>query len=270
MLILLLGKRARLNRIINEESGKFVAITVDHAIARGVVNGLENIEETIRKVAEGKPDAMTMHKGIADKVFAPYAGKIPLLLKSTSFAPYHMDFDVPVADVEEAIRLGADAISVGLIVGGPEQKEQIAHLAKISKSAFEYGMPLIAHAYPRGSLIEDQKDPDAVAYAVRTAVELGVDIVKTNWNGSPEKFAKAVQAASPAKVVIAGGAPKNDLASYFKMTEEAMQAGAFGVTFGRFVFADKDPAAVIAAVKSIVHHGKTAEEAMEVYKNFRK
>ena len=40
MLILLLGKQARLNRIINEESGKLVAITVDHAIARGVVTGL--------------------------------------------------------------------------------------------------------------------------------------------------------------------------------------------------------------------------------------
>jgi len=267
---MLLGKKVRLNRLINEKSGKFVAITVDHAIARGVVKGLETIEETISRVVEGKPDAMTMHKGIAEKAFAQYAGKVPILLKSTSFAPYHDNIDIPVADVEEAIRLGADAISVGIILGGPEQKEQIRHLANISKVASSYGMPLIAHSYPRGSQVKDKKDPDAVAYAVRVAAELGVDIIKTNWNGSPEKFAKAVQAAAPAKVVVAGGAPGNDLASYFRMTEEAMEAGAFGVTFGRFVFADKDPAAVIAAIKSIVHNGKTATQAMDVYNNFRK
>lgn len=265
-----LGKQVRLNRIINNKSGKFVGITVDHAIARGVVKGLENIEATVKKVIDGKPDAITMHKGIAEKIFAPYAGRVSLLLKSTSFAPYHKDIDVPVADVEEAVRLGADAISVGLIVGGPEQKEQIAHLAKISKMASEFGMPLIVHAYPRGSQIEDQKDPDAVAYAVRVAVELGADIVKTNWNGSPEKFEKAVLSAAPAKVVIAGGAPGNDLTSYLTMTEEAMRVGAFGVTFGRFVFGNENPTAVIAAVKSIVHDGKTANEAIEIYQNFKK
>lgn len=264
-----LGKQVRLNRITNQESGKFVAITVDHAIARGVVKGLETIEETVRKVAEGKPDAMTMHKGIAEKVFQKYAGKIPILLKSTSFAPYHHNTDIPVADVEEAIRLGADAISVGLIVGGPEQMEQIAHLAKISKIASSYGMPLIAHAYPRGSEIKDPKDADAVAYAVRVAAELGVDIIKTNWNGSAEKFAKAIQAASPAKVVVAGGSPGSDLASYFKMTEEAVQAGVFGVTYGRFVFADENPASVITAIKSIVHEGKSAAQAMDIYNSIR-
>ena len=263
-----LGKEVRLNRLINKKSGKFVGITVDHAIARGVLPGLVNIHETVRKVFEGQPDAMTMQKGIVEKVFGPYAGRMPFLLKATSFAPYHMNIDIPTADVEEAVRLGADGISVGVIVGGPEQKEQITHLARISKDAASYGMPLICHIYPRGSEITNKKDPEVTAYAVRVAAELGVDLIKTNWNGSPDAFAKAVQSC-PAKVVLAGGSPGESLESYFRMTKDAMDIGVFGVTYGRFVFDDPNPAAVINAIKAIVHDGKDVKEAFEVYHSFK-
>lgn len=265
-----LGKQVHLNRLIKHPSGKFVGITVDHAIARGVIEnpGLIPIHETVRKVAEGQPDAITMQKGIAEKVFGPYAGKIPFLLKSTSFAPYHMNIDVPTADVEEAIRLGADGISIGIVVGGPEQREQIAHLAKISKQAASLGLPLICHAYNRGSEEKNPKSTEAVAYAVRVAVELGADIVKTNWNGSAAAFEKVVQSVpSPAKVVLAGGAPGSSLESYFKMTEEAMSIGVDGVTYGRFVFDDPKPVAVISAIKAMVYDGKSAKEALDMYQS---
>ncbi len=264
-----LGKQVRLNRLTHEKSGKFVAITVDHAIARGVLPGIVNMKETIGKVAAGKPDAMTMHKGIAENLFRPYAGKISLILKATSFAPYHRNYDTPVADVEEALRLGADAISIGVIVGGEEQAAQLTHVAKVSKEAQTAGLPLISHIYPRGSAIKDQKDPDAVAYAVRAAAELGVDIIKTNWNGSAAKFSKAILAASPAKVVLAGGSAGEDIEAYLQMTYEGIQAGIFGVTFGRFVWEDANPALAIAAVKAIVHDGAEVSAALKLYREGR-
>jgi DhnA family fructose-bisphosphate aldolase class Ia len=260
-----LGKEVRLNRLLDPASKRFVGITVDHAMARGVLSGLVNIKETVAKVVAGQPNAITMHKGIAEKVFSPYAGQVPFILKSTTFAPYHPQYDTPVADVEEAIRLGADAISVGVIVGGPEQATQLTHLAQVSKEAAAAGLPLVAHIYPRGSQVKDPKDTDAVAYAVRAAAELGVDIVKTNWTGSTESFAKVV-AACPAYVVIAGGAPGNDLETYLRMTWEGIQAGTAGVTYGRFVWGDQNPAAVIAALKAIVHQGATVNKALGVYR----
>jgi DhnA family fructose-bisphosphate aldolase class Ia len=264
-----LGKQVRLNRLTHEKSGKFVAITVDHAIARGVLPGLVNMKETIEKVAAGKPDAMTMHKGIAENLFGPYAGKIALILKATSFAPYHHNYDTPVADVEEALRLGADAISIGVIVGEEGQAGQLTHLARVSKEAQAAGLPLISHIYPRGSAIKNSKDPDAVAYAVRAAAELGVDIIKTNWNGSAAKFRKAVLAASPARVVLAGGAEGENIQAYLQMTYEGLEAGIFGVTFGRFVWGDANPARAIAAVKTIVHEGADVSAALKVYKEGR-
>ncbi|MDK2784549.1 MAG: fructose-bisphosphate aldolase, class [Bacillota bacterium] len=262
---MLLGKEVRLNRLLDPESGRFVGITVDHAMARGVLPGLTNIRETVAKVAAGRPNAITMHKGIAEMVFPPYAGRIPLILKATTFAPYHTNYDTPVADVEEAIRLGADAISVGVIVGGPEQAQQLSYLARISKEAAAAGLPLVTHIYPRGSQVPDPKDANAVAYAVRAGAELGADIIKTNWTGSADSFAKVI-AACPARVVIAGGSPGNDLESYLRMTWEGIQAGMAGVTYGRFVWQDANPAAVIAALKAIVHHGASVKEALQVYR----
>lgn len=93
-----LGKQVRLNRLLNEQTGRLVSITVDHSIARGVLPGLVDIQSTMAKIVAGRPDAITMHKGIAEKVFFPYAGKIPWILKATSFAPYHRDYDTPTAD----------------------------------------------------------------------------------------------------------------------------------------------------------------------------
>jgi DhnA family fructose-bisphosphate aldolase class Ia len=263
-----LGKQVRLNRLLNEKTGRLVSITVDHAIARGVLPGLIDIQATVAKVVAGRPDAITMHKGIAEKVYPPYAGKISWILKATSFAPYHRNYDTPTADVEEAVRLGADAISIGVIVGGPEQAEQLTHLARISKEAAAAGMPLVSHIYPRGSQVPDPNDADAVAYAVRAAAELGVDLIKTNWNGSAQAFAKAVRAAAPAKVMIAGGSAGEDLESYLKMTCEGIEAGISGVTYGRFVWDDPNPAAVIAAIKAIVHDGAGVDTALAVYKNY--
>ncbi|BDG60157.1 class I fructose-bisphosphate aldolase [Caldinitratiruptor microaerophilus] len=260
-----LGKEIRLRRLLNRKSGRLLAITIDHPITRGVLPGLVNVRETLPKLVAGKPDAITMHKGIAEKVFAPFAGEVALILKTSAYSvAYHPHYDAPVADVEEAVRLGADAVSVGMIVGGPEQAQQLTHLGMISKECALYGMPLIAHIYPKGSMIKNPYDADAMAYAVRAGAELGVDIIKTMWTGSAESFAKVIEAC-PAKVALAGGDAGEKLEDYLRMTREALDIGLAGVTYGRFVWQHEYPAAVIRALAALMHDNASVEEAMEVY-----
>jgi class I fructose-bisphosphate aldolase len=260
-----IGKKVRMNRLFSKGDGHYLGITVDHAMARGVLKGLDTIEDTLEKLAAGRPDAITMHKGIAEKCFAPYAGKIPLVMKCSTFSPYQPDLDTVVADVEEAVRLGADAVSIGCMVCGDTQPVQLAALGKISKDAASFGMPLIAHIYPRGNQITKDSfyKKEYVAYAARIGAELGVDIVKTSYTGDPESFAKVAQAC-PAKLVAAGGDPGKDMKSYFQMTYDVLEAGAIGVTYGRFVFQYHDPASLIQAIASIVHGGASVKEALEV------
>ncbi|MBS3966722.1 MAG: hypothetical protein KGZ60_05695 [Truepera sp.] len=261
-----LGKAIRLNRLFNAGSGKLLAITVDHPITRGVLPGIVDINDAMRKIVAGQPDAITMHKGIAEKVFAPYAGQVSLILKSTAYSTaYHPHYDTPVADVEEAVRFGADAISVGMIVGGPEQTAQLTHLGKISKDAASAGMPLVAHIYPKGSMVKDSNDADAVAYAVRAGAELGVDLIKTFWTGSADSFMKVI-AACPAKVALAGGEVGKTLEDYLKMTREALDVGLAGVTYGRFVWQHEHPAAVIRSLAALMHDNASVAEALDVYR----
>ena len=120
-----LGKDIRLSRLLNDKSGHLLAITVDHSISRGIFENLMPIDDVIAKIVAGKPDSLTMHKGIAQNCFAPFAGKTSLILKASSFSPYQPTMDTQTADVEEAVRLGADAVSMGLILGGEFQPQQV-------------------------------------------------------------------------------------------------------------------------------------------------
>ncbi len=263
----LLGKEVRLNRLLDQRSGKLLAITVDHSMARGIMTGLIPIQKTIDNIVAGNPNAITLHKGIAEKCFAKHAGKVPMILKCSTFSPYQPDFDTWVTDVEEVVRLGADAVSMGCIVGGKDQPTQLRNLGLISKQAAQYGMPLVAHIYPRGEYIEKEKRYDwkNIAYAVRAGAELGVDIIKTSYTGDPESFHKVVEAC-PARVVVAGGEVGDKIEDYLKMTRDVIDAGGAGVTYGRFVWEYENTTELIKALDYVIHENGTVKEGMELLK----
>lgn len=263
----MLGREVRMNRLIPGEDGKYFGLTVDHAIARGVVKGLDTIDDTIAEMVAGHPNAITMHKGIAEACFPRFAGKVPLVLKLTTFGVYHFDEDVLVADVEEAVCMGADAVSVGCIVGGDNQNRQLEQLGRLTKEAHRYGMPVISHIYPRGSHITgtDQYSVEHVTYAARAAAELGVDLVKTNYTGSAESFARVVQAV-PTRVAIAGGMKCSNVEEFLQQTREVMDSGAAGVTYGRFVMQYPDVTALVLTLNKMIHEGLSLKESRELLK----
>ena len=261
-----LGKAIRLGRLFNDGSGRLLAITLDHAIARGVLPGLVDVESAVASVAAGQPDAITLQKGIAARVFSPdYAAEgISLIVKATSYSPFHPTFDTPTATVEEALRLGADAISVGMLVGERNQAQQLTHLSSVAREAEASGLPLAAHIYPRGEALKGElKSVENVQYAVRAGAEVGVDVIKTEYTGSAESFAEVVRAASPAKVVLAGGSPGGELRDYFRMTADALAAGAAGFTYGRFVWQHPRPDRVVEALRLMVHQDKNVDDAIQ-------
>lgn len=261
-----LGKEIRMKRLLGP-TGRLLAITMDHPITRGNLPGLIDIRTSMKNVVEGGPDAITMQKGIAERIFPPYAARTALIMKASAYqVQYHPTADTQLADVEEAVRLGADAISVGCIVGGPEQAQQLTQLSRIAKDAASAGMPLVAHIYPKGSMIKDPNDAKNVAYAVRCGAEVGVDIIKTLWTGSGKSFRQVVEAC-PSMVALAGGEMGETLEDYLKMTREALDVGLGGVTYGRFVWQHPHTSAVIRALRAMIHEDATVSGAMKVYKS---
>ena len=88
----MIGKEIRLKRLIPVTDGKYFGLTVDHAIARGVMPGLDTIDDTLSKMVAGGPNAITMHKGIAEKCFAPYAGKVVRLSSQRAIDRFLAEF----------------------------------------------------------------------------------------------------------------------------------------------------------------------------------
>ena len=50
------------------------------------------------------------------------------------------------------------------------------------------GMPLIGHVYPKGESVpvEERTSWENIAYCIRSACEMGMDIVKTTYCGNPD------------------------------------------------------------------------------------
>jgi class I fructose-bisphosphate aldolase len=259
-----LGKAVRLARLQNPASGRILTIALDHAASYGVLRGLENIKEIVDQVASGEPDAIMLMKGPAARCFEPYAGRIALILKSSNISPYHPEHDVWVSRVEDAVRLGADAIAMALTVGSIHQPQLLANLATLVREAEQVGMPVIVHAYPNGELIPPDQwySTERVIYAARMAMEVGVDIIKTFYTGSAETFAQVVETAAPALVVAAGGARLETDADVLHMAYNVVQAGAAGITFGRNVWQSENPASMIRALRQIIHQNASVDEVI--------
>ncbi len=195
------GTDARLDRIGTD--GNYVIVPMDHGITIGAVQGLKDIESTIDGITRGGADAVLTQKGIAPRVHENKNGKgyIVHLNGSTSIGPDEND-KRPTGTVEDAIRVGADAVSFHINVGSDHEPDQLSQLAEVTSTADRFGIPVLAMAYARGPGI-DSEDPEALGHAVRLAEELGADIVKTGYSGDADSFQHVVdstdcQSSSPA------------------------------------------------------------------------
>jgi DhnA family fructose-bisphosphate aldolase class Ia len=259
-----LGKAVRLERLQNHRSGRILTVALDHAPSYGVLPGLENIETAIERVAAGAPDAIMLMKGTAEMCYYPYAGLIPLILKSSTLSIWHSERDVQVSSLEDAVQLGADAIAMAVTIGSAQQPAILSHLAALVREAERLGMPVIAHAYPNGELVphDERYTVEQVGYAARLVMELGVDIIKTFYTGSTESFARVVEIAAPAMVVAAGGPRLATDVDALRMAYDVVQAGAAGITFGRNIWQSSETTGMIAALKQILHEERSVDEAL--------
>ena len=259
------GKLIRMSHIFKAD-GKAAMVAANQGITWGPANGLESVEKVIDTLIPENPDSFTMHRGMALCTADRFAGKTGLIIKCTNKTKFFGPSEVQVASVEDAVALGADAISIGLTLADEKELETIRMTSELISAANRYGMPTVAHAYPSGNLIDSEKKHslEYVGYATRVAKELGIDIIKTYWTGSGDSFAKVVEIGSPCKVVISGGPRCNTLRDCYDMTWQGIQAGCHGITYGRNIWQHPFPAAVLRGLVAIIHADASIDEAMEI------
>lgn len=259
-----IGKAIRMERIMNRNTGKTVIVPMDHGATVGPIDGIIDIATAVDQVAEGGANAVIGHIGLP-KYGHRHQGKdigLVLHLSASTMLSTKPNRKVIVNTVENALRMGADGVSVHVNIGDDDESDMLKDLGRIAVECQYWGMPLIAMMYPRGPEILDESAIEVVKLAARVGAELGADFVKTNYTGDPDSFSEVV-AGCPAPVLIAGGS-KHTTEEMFKTIEEAMQAGAKGLSIGRNVFQHKNPSLFVKAASAIVHENLSAKDALEM------
>lgn len=262
------GKKTRLYRMLYQfgpGQGKMLVLPIDQGLEHGPRDFFENPaaldpEFQFRLAVEGGFSAIAVQIGLAEKHYPRYAGRVPLILKlngKTEVPPDDEAFSPLTSSVEDALRLGADAVGYTLYVGSPSQDRDFAQFNEVRRKALKVGLPVIIWAYPRGRHIEEKGGRDslwAIDYAARVAMELGADVIKLNFPQiHPEKMAKhpkpyntlqlspleamkKVVASAGRSFVLVSGGPKKGGEDLMETVQLSLQAGVTGFIFGRNIW----------------------------------
>lgn len=259
------GKQFRLSRFIHPKSKKTVLVPLDHGLSGGPIPGLEAPGKVLRAVVDGGAQGVIVHRGVALNEHEDPSTAFPWILHlsgSTALGP-DPDHKVLVASVEDALRLGADAVSVHANLGVSREADMLRSLGEVAGQCHRWGMPLLAMMYVRWARPQHGVWTSSIKHAARVAAELGADLVKVSYPGSPEGLLEVVQGCF-IPVLIAGGERDRSDRRVLEMVESAITCGAAGICIGRNIFQHPAPHLLLRALTKIVHDGVSADVAVEL------
>ena len=262
------GKAMRMKRVI-DTAGVSVICALDHGMtAPTFLEPLADIEQRTKEAVAGGANVIMMSKGMigqAVDAFSPTTS-LALLLSASANPGKARPAVIQIAQVEEASRLGADAVVLFTALGGENEAAMIRILSEVGRESALLGVPLIAEAefpttYASVEELSERYGFEYLRRSVRLCAELGADIVKTNWPGDEDSFGKLVQAVNGVPVVLAGGSRVDD-GELLRRMECAMQAGAIGCSVGRNIFMHRSPQAITRALSRVIRDRWPARKAL--------
>jgi len=258
------GKALRLKRLHAPHDGRMVILPLDHGVSCGPIPGLQHMDEAIRVGIHGGADALVLHKGMLrylEPIHRPLPGIFLHLSASTQLGPaFH--HKVLVGTVEEAVRRGADGVSVHINLGDDHEADMLRDLGAVGNACALWQMPLLVMVYARGAHTPSPPPDAAIAHAARVAAELGADVIKLPAPGDIDILA-AIASTSPVPVVVAGGSKAPNVQALLERVEMVLQAGAHGVAMGRNIFQFEQPEKLLCIITAMVHAGLPASQAVE-------
>ncbi|MFN2495435.1 MAG: 2-amino-3,7-dideoxy-D-threo-hept-6-ulosonate synthase [Pseudonocardiaceae bacterium] len=258
------ARQVRLQRLYRHGGPRMLVVPLDHSITTGPITAGAALNQMVGQLARNGVDAVVLHKGSLRHVSPAWFSDTSLIVHLSASTVHAADPDAKylVANVEESLRLGADAVSVHVNLGSLDERRQISDLAAVSEACDHWNVPLLAMVYPRGPQIANPPHPDLVAHAVTLAADLGADIVKTVHAGSSAAMADITRAC-PIPVIVAGGPRRNSAAELRGYVLDALRGGAGGVAMGRNIFQAADPGATARVIADLVHGEPAAARTRE-------
>lgn len=251
------GMGNRLSRIFDRATGRTVMLAFDHGYFQGPTRGLERVEETIVPIIDGA-DAIMLTRGILRSTI-PTSLRSAVVLRASggpSILKELSDERVAV-DMTDAARLNVAAVAVQVFIGGEHETQSVHNLTTLVDQGLALGIPVLAVTAVGKDMVRDAR---YVRLACRICAELGAQMVKTYY--TDEGF-ETVTGSCPVPIVVAGGKKLPEIEA-LEMAARAIAEGAAGVDMGRNIFQSPNPAAMIAAVRAVVHSGVAPHEAVEL------
>ena len=271
----------RIKRIVPD--GRAMILAYDQGFEHGPRDFLEHPEsenpEYILEIAKrGRFTGIVLHAGLVEKYETTIRdSNVPLILKLNGTSELYTEEDPyspQLYSVDNALELGATAVGFTVYSGSKHEDEMQKEFSKIIREAHSKGIPVIGWMYPRGKslfdrsstsktiqiALEEQKKanraidetPSIVAYGARIGLELGADMVKVKYTGSPTSFRWVVQSAFPTKVVMSGGPLTKTDDEFLSAVKDVLTAGAVGIAVGRNIWQRKDPLIISEKVRQII------------------
>jgi 2-amino-4,5-dihydroxy-6-oxo-7-(phosphonooxy)heptanoate synthase len=249
------ARSLRLRRLYHHSATGLMVTPLDHSVSDGpIVPRASSIDQLAGQLAAAGVDAIVVHKGALRHIAVERFVRMSLIVHLNASTSRALDPDAKylVTGVEDAVRLGADAVSVHVNLGSADERQQITDLGRVSDACDRWNLPLMAMMYPRGPGVANPRDAALVAHAVTIAADLGADLVKTVFAGSVAEMLD-ITSGSPVPVLVAGGAPRGSEAGVLGFVRDALVGGAAGVAIGRNIFQSADPGRLAAKVAQLVH-----------------
>ena len=260
------GKDIRMRKIKDINSGRIMIVPMDHGATMGPLQGIENIGKVVNVISKNYVNGVVVCKGqMSNHEFIENC-QVPIFvhLSNSNILSPRPNSKTLMGSVENAISLGADAISVHINIGDDNEHRMLKDLGKVADDCYRWGMPLLAMMYVRSN--DSMKDKvENIKLAARIAAESGADIVKVNYTGSIESFKEVVDGCH-VPVIIAGGNTTNTQ-EILKIAADAVKAGAKGIACGRNVFQSPNPEKMLRALDMIIHKDINDMEAYRIVKN---
>jgi DhnA family fructose-bisphosphate aldolase class Ia len=245
------GKGIRLRRLFPTPESRLFAVPLDHAVSMGPIDGIERLGPLASELAEAGADLLIVTKG-AVRDIAPALGPTTRLgvhmSASTSLGP-RAHHKVLVGSAEEALALGADVLSVQVNFGVAEEGAMLSDLGRAVDQCRVLGLPLLCMTYVHR---ETPASPEEQQHACRAVADLGADIVKTPYPGSPELFRRLCR-TTPVPVLIGGGVRRGTDEELLQVLRESISAGGRGICIGRNLFQRTPVGPFARTVADLVH-----------------
>ena len=269
------GKTIRLGRILDPKSQRAAVIAFDHGVHLGIIPGIQKPGEMLEILTEAGADAFLVGPGVARMYASIFTGRgAPGLIlrldwtnrwRSPELLGSEEGRGRLIASVEDAARLGADAVLVYMFVGYQDpdaEARQVEDVARVAQDCETAGIGCIIEPMARGMRADhDVYRPEYIAPLARMACEIGADILKTDYSGDAATF-RQVTTAAFRPVLIAGGPKTSTIREALDMVYGALEAGARGMFIGRNVFQAPDPSQMMRVLRRMIHNGLGVDGAL--------